>query len=100
MLVLTFGMQTKGLVGYIDVDGTTQEHQCTITSFTFLINRGAILWGSKKQSSLHSLQPNPSMSLLHTLPKKHSGFVDSLAKCFSLSHIQQHSTVTISPLLH
>ena len=25
MLVLTFGMQMKGLVGYIDADGTTQE---------------------------------------------------------------------------
>ena len=49
MLALTFGMQMKGLVGYVDADGTTQEHQCMITGFTFLINGGVILWGSKKQ---------------------------------------------------
>ena len=39
----------KGVVGYVDADGTTQEHQHTIMGFAFLINGGAILWGSKKQ---------------------------------------------------
>ena len=42
-------MQMKGLVRYVDVDGATQEHQHTIMGFAFLINRGGILWGSKKQ---------------------------------------------------
>ena len=47
--MLTFGMQTKGLVGYVNADGATQEHQHMITGFAFLIDGGAILWGSKKQ---------------------------------------------------
>ena len=48
-LVLTFGTQASGLVGYIDADSATQEHCRAITGFAFLINGGAILWGSKKQ---------------------------------------------------
>ena len=47
--MLTFGTQTRGLVGYVDADGATQEHQHAITGFAFLVNGGAILWGSKKQ---------------------------------------------------
>ena len=44
-----FSTQTQGLVGYTDADGATQEHRHTIMGFTFLIDGGAILWGSKKQ---------------------------------------------------
>ena len=47
--MLTFGTQTRSLVGYIDADGATQEHRHAITGFAFLIDGGAILWGSKKQ---------------------------------------------------
>jgi hypothetical protein len=36
-------------VGYADTDGATQEHRRAITGFAFLVDRGAILWGSKKQ---------------------------------------------------
>ena len=39
----------RGLVGYVDTDGATQEHQRAITGFAFLVDGGAILWGSKKQ---------------------------------------------------
>ena len=39
----------RGLVGYVDADGATQEYRCTITRFAFLIDGGAILWGSKKE---------------------------------------------------
>lgn len=48
-LTLTYGTQTKGLVGYVDADGATQEHQRAITGYAFLIDGGAILWGLKKQ---------------------------------------------------
>jgi len=48
-LGLTFGTSKSGLVGYTDADGASQEHQCAITGFTFLVDGGAILWGSKKQ---------------------------------------------------
>ena len=47
--MLTFGTQVQGLVGYVDADGATQEHQWAITGFAFLIDGGAILWGLKKQ---------------------------------------------------
>jgi len=47
--MLTFGTQTQGLVGYTDADGATQEHRHAIIGFTFLIDGGTILWGSKKQ---------------------------------------------------
>ena len=39
----------RGLVGYVDTDGATQEHRHTITRFAFLVDGGAILWGLKKQ---------------------------------------------------
>ena len=48
-LMLTFGTQIQGLVGYVNVDGATQEHQQAITGFAFIIDGGAILWGLKKQ---------------------------------------------------
>ena len=48
-LALTFRTQMRGLVGYVDADGATQEHQHTITGFAFLVDGGAILWGLKKQ---------------------------------------------------
>ena len=48
-LALTFETQTRGLVGYVDTDGATQEHQQVIMGYVFLINGGVILWGSKKQ---------------------------------------------------
>ena len=46
---MTFSMQMQGLVGYTDADGATQEHRHAIMGFAFLIDGGAILWGSKKQ---------------------------------------------------
>ena len=49
LLVLTFRTQVQGLVGYVNADGATQEHQRAITGFAFLVNGGAILWGLKKQ---------------------------------------------------
>ena len=48
-LGLTFGTSKSGLVGYTDADGASQEHRRAITGFAFLVDGGAILWGSKKQ---------------------------------------------------
>ena len=39
----------KGLEGFTDVDGATQEHRHAITGYAFLIDRGAVSWSSKKQ---------------------------------------------------
>ena len=46
---LVYGMKVKGLKGFTDVDGAIQEHRHAITGYTFLINRGAVSWSSKKQ---------------------------------------------------
>jgi len=48
-MLVTFGTQMRGLVGYVDADGATQEHRRAITRYAFLINGGAILWGLRKQ---------------------------------------------------
>jgi len=37
------------LIGYTDADGSSQIHRRAISRHTFLINRGAISWRSRKQ---------------------------------------------------
>ena len=46
---LIYGTKVKGLEGFTDVDGATQEHRYAITRYAFLIDGGAISWSSKKQ---------------------------------------------------
>ena len=46
---LTYGVTDKGLEGYMDADGSSQEHRHTISGYVFLVNGGAISWSSKKQ---------------------------------------------------
>ena len=48
-LKLTYGRETRGLEGYTDADGASQEHRRAITGYTFLIDGGAISWFSRKQ---------------------------------------------------
>jgi hypothetical protein len=44
-----YGGEKRGLEGYVDVDGASQEHRHAISGFVFLINDGAVSWSSKKQ---------------------------------------------------
>ena len=46
---LMYGITGNGLKGYMDADGSSQEHRHTISGYTFLINGGTISWSSKKQ---------------------------------------------------
>ena len=48
-LELVYGGVRRGLVGYTDVDGASQEHRRAISGFVFLVDGGAITWSSKKQ---------------------------------------------------
>ena len=48
-LVLTFGTEKKGLEGYMDVDGASQEHHHMISDYAYILDGGAISWMSKKQ---------------------------------------------------
>ena len=48
-LELIYGGEKRGLVGYVDADGASQEHRQAITGYVFLVDGGAISWSSKKQ---------------------------------------------------
>jgi hypothetical protein len=48
-LELMYGGERRGLVGYVDADGASQEHRRAISGFVFLVDGGAVTWSSKKQ---------------------------------------------------
>ena len=48
-LELVYGGEKRGLEGYIDADGASQEHRRAISGYVFLVDSGAISWSSKKQ---------------------------------------------------
>jgi hypothetical protein len=46
---LTYGSDLRGLDGFTDADGASQEHRHAISGYAMLIDRGAVSWSSKKQ---------------------------------------------------
>jgi hypothetical protein len=46
---LVYGGERKGLEGFSDADGMSQEHRRAISGYAFLIDGGAVSWSSKKQ---------------------------------------------------
>ena len=48
-LHLTYGWTRKPLQGYTDADGSMSEDRKAVSSYTFLIDSGAVSWASKKQ---------------------------------------------------
>ena len=48
-LELVYGGEKRGLEGYVDADGASQEHRRAISGFVFLVDGGAVSWSSKKQ---------------------------------------------------
>ena len=48
-LELTYGGDKRGLVGYVDADGASQEHRRAISGYVFMVDGGAVSWSSKKQ---------------------------------------------------
>jgi hypothetical protein len=48
-LVLTYGGDQRGLVGYVDTDGASQDHRRAISGYLFMVDGGAVSWSSKKQ---------------------------------------------------
>ena len=48
-LGLTFGGRKEGLKGYIDANGTSQEHRHAISGYTFIIDGSAVSWSFCKQ---------------------------------------------------
>ena len=43
------GGEKRGVVGYVDADGASQEHRHAISGYVFLVDGGAVSWSSKKQ---------------------------------------------------
>jgi hypothetical protein len=48
-LALTFGDGKRGLEGFTDADGASQEHRHAVSGYAFLLDGGAVSWSSKKQ---------------------------------------------------
>jgi len=48
-LQLTYGSEQHDLEGYTDAEGGGQEDRHTISGYTFLVDGGAISWGTKSQ---------------------------------------------------
>jgi hypothetical protein len=48
-LQLTYGGDERGLVGYVDADGASQDHRRAISGYVFMVDGGAVSWSSKKQ---------------------------------------------------
>jgi Reverse transcriptase (RNA-dependent DNA polymerase) len=48
-LALTYRGEKHKLQGFTDTDGSSQKHHCAISSYAFLIDRGAVSWSSCKQ---------------------------------------------------
>jgi hypothetical protein len=46
---LLYGGEKRGLEGYVDADGASQEHRRAISGYVFLVDGGAVTWSSKKQ---------------------------------------------------
>ena len=48
-LELVYGGEERDLVGYVDVDGVSQEHRRAISGYMFMVDGGAVSWSLKKQ---------------------------------------------------
>jgi hypothetical protein len=55
------GGENRGLEGFTDADGAMQEHRRAISGYIILIDRGAVLWCSKKQKLVLCQQPKQNM---------------------------------------
>ena len=48
-LWLGYGGAARGLVGYVDADGSMNEDRKAISGYAFIINGGAVSWSAKRQ---------------------------------------------------
>ena len=54
-----YGGDQRGLEGYVDADGASQEHRRAILGYVFMVDGGAVSWSSKKQElvTLSTVEP-------------------------------------------
>ena len=46
---MVYGGENRGLIGYVDADGASQDHRRAISGYIFMVDGGAVSWSSKKQ---------------------------------------------------
>ena len=85
---LTYGGEERGLVGYVDADGASQDHRQAISGYIFMVDRGAISWSSKKQK-LVTLSTTEAEYIAATHAAKEA-----------ISHSQNYLTPSIPPPLY
>ena len=67
-LALTFRAGKKGLEGYMDADGASQEHHHTISGYPYILDGGAVSWMSKKQELVTLLMAKAEyVAAMHTV---------------------------------
>ena len=76
-LRLTFGGETKVLMGYADADGSMAEDHRAISGYAFLIDGGAVSWSTKKQEIV-SLSTTESEYIAATHAAKEALWLRSL----------------------
>jgi hypothetical protein len=76
-LWLTYGGETKALVGYADADGSMAEDRRAVSGYAFLIDGGAVSWGTKKQEVV-SLSTTESEYIAATHAAKEALWLRSL----------------------
>lgn len=57
-LELTYGGDKRGLEGYVDADGASQEHRRAISGYVFMVDGGAVSWSCCQRSNLASTSPH------------------------------------------
>jgi hypothetical protein len=76
-LWLTYGGEMKALVGYADADGSMAEDRRAVSGYAFLIDGGAVSWGTKKQEVV-SLSTTESEYIAATHAAKEALWLRSL----------------------
>ncbi|CAA7262723.1 unnamed protein product [Cyclocybe aegerita] len=76
-LWLSFGGDTKGLVGFADADGSMAEDRHAISGYAFLLHGGAVSWSAKRQEII-SLSTTESEYVAATQATKEALWLRSL----------------------
>ncbi|CAA7264973.1 unnamed protein product [Cyclocybe aegerita] len=76
-LWLSFGGDTKGLVGFADADGSMAEDHHVISGYAFLLHGGAVSWSAKRQEII-SLSTTESEYVAATQATKEALWLHSL----------------------
>ena len=59
--------ERKDPIGFVDMDGASQEHRHMISGYMFMVDGGAVLWLSKKQELVTLLTTEAEyMAATHT----------------------------------